>query len=139
MSAPAVLNATAPIIDLPVGLEALASVLLVGAGLFAVLGAIGLVRLRDFPMRLHAPTKASTLGLGGALLASMICFGIWEGRLPVQELLITAWVFVTAPVSAHLLMQAHRALHPDSRDESDAAHQSAETPSGRPGSVGSPE
>ena len=132
------LNTAAGALDLPPVLDALASMLLVGAGLFALLGAMGLVRLRDFPMRLHAPTKASTLGLGGALLASMICFGVWEARLPVQELLITAWVFVTAPVSAHLLMQAHLALHPESTSESDAAHRSAETPSGRPGSDGSP-
>lgn len=132
------LNATPAALDLPPGLEAMASLLLVAAGLFALLGAIGLVRLRDFPMRLHAPTKASTLGLGGALLASMICFGVWESRLPVQELLITAWVFVTAPVSAHLLMQAHLALHPGSTDESVAAHRSAETPSGPPESGGSP-
>ena len=137
MSAAALAN-TAPAAVLPVGLEALASLLLVVGGLFALLGAIGLVRLRSFPARLHAPTKASTLGLGGALLASMICFGVWESRAPIQELLITVWVFFTAPVSAHLLMQAHLALHRDATVANAEAPPSAERPSDRPGSDDSP-
>lgn len=86
---------------------AIASLLVVG-GVFTLVGAIGLVRFRDFFMRLHAPTKASTLGVGGVLLASMLWHwgqGAWAGR----ELLITLFVFVTAPVSANLLAQA--ALH----------------------------
>jgi len=126
-------------LSLPVWLDLAASVLLVAGGLFALLGSIGLVRLRDFPMRLHAPTKASTLGVGGTLLASMLCFGWWEGRLPVQELLITVWVFFTAPVTAHLLMQAHRARHPTATDANDVAPRPAETPSGRTESADSPE
>ena len=126
-------------LSLPVWLDLAASVLLVAGGLFALLGSIGLVRLRDFPMRLHAPTKASTLGVGGTLLASMLCFGWWEGRLPVQELLITVWVFFTAPVTAYLLMQAHRARHPVATDANDAAPLPTETPSGRTESADSPE
>jgi monovalent cation/proton antiporter MnhG/PhaG subunit len=59
-------------------------------------------------MRLHAPTKASTLGVGGVLLASMILAAA-EGRMGFAELLITLFVFVTAPVSANLMAQA--ALH----------------------------
>lgn len=131
--------ASAVALPLPVWLELTASVLLVGAGLFALLGSIGLVRLRDFPMRLHAPTKASTMGVGGTLLASMLCFGWWEGRVPVQELLITAWVFLTAPVTAHLLMQAHRARHRAPTVGNDVAPRPAETPSGPTKSGGSPE
>jgi multicomponent K+:H+ antiporter subunit G len=89
-------------------LEALIALLLVVGGAFALIGAIGLVRFRDFFMRLHAPTKASTLGVGGVLLASMLWHwgnGAWAGR----ELLITLFLFVTAPVSANLMAQA--ALH----------------------------
>jgi multicomponent K+:H+ antiporter subunit G len=59
-------------------------------------------------MRLHAPTKASTLGVGGILLASMIIAAA-QGRIGLAELLITLFVFVTAPVSANLMAQA--ALH----------------------------
>lgn len=89
-------------------LEWLAALLVLGASFFVLVGAVGLVRLPDFYMRLHAPTKASTLGVGGVLLASML-LAASEGRLGVAELLITLFVFVTAPVSANLMAQA--ALH----------------------------
>lgn len=88
--------------------EWVAAILLLVAAFFLLVGAIGLVRLPDFFMRLHAPTKASTLGVGGVLLASMLLS--WQaGRPGVAELLITLFVFITAPVSANLLAQA--ALH----------------------------
>ncbi len=84
-----------------------AACVLIGA-FFLLVGAIGMVRLPDFYMRLHAPTKASTLGVGGVLAASLL-IGWAQGRFAVAELLITLFVFVTAPVSANLLAQA--ALH----------------------------
>ena len=89
-------------------LQGLVALLLVVGGSFCLIGAIGFVRFRDFFMRLHAPTKASTLGVGGLLLASMA--GHWgHGQWALRELLITLFLFVTAPVSANLLAQA--ALH----------------------------
>lgn len=88
--------------------EWLAAAMLLVAAFFLLVGAIGLVRLPDFFMRLHAPTKASTLGVGGILLASMIVSAA-QGRIGFAELLITLFVFVTAPVSANLMAQA--ALH----------------------------
>ena len=81
---------------------------LVTGGVFALIGAIGLLRFPDFYMRLHAPTKASTLGVGGVLVASILT-GWASGGLALPELLITLFIFVTAPVSANLLAQA--ALH----------------------------
>lgn len=84
-----------------------AALVLVGAG-FTLVGALGLLRLPDFYMRLHAPTKASTLGVGGLLAASLL----WrwtEGGGGLHELLLALFVFITAPVSANLLAQA--ALH----------------------------
>ena len=85
-----------------------AAILIVIAAFFLLVGAIGLVRLPDFYMRLHAPTKASTLGLGGVLIASMLVAAA-QGRAGVAELMITLFVFITAPVSANLMAQA--ALH----------------------------
>lgn len=86
-------------------LEVAVSGLLVVGGTFCLVGAVGLVRFSDFFMRLHAPTKASTLGVGGVLLASML----WHwgmGQWALRELLITLFIFVTAPVSANLLAEA---------------------------------
>jgi multicomponent K+:H+ antiporter subunit G len=94
--------------DYPVWLDMLAALLLVVGGVFALVGAIGLVRFPDFFMRLHAPTKATTLGVGGVLLASMV-LGWARGEPAVHELLITLFLFVTAPVSANLMAMA--ALH----------------------------
>lgn len=85
-------------------LEIITSVLLLIGAFFILVGSVGLVRLPEFFMRLHAPTKASTLGVGGILLASM-AFAFNEGVL-IHELIITLFVFVTAPVSAHVLSQA---------------------------------
>lgn len=94
--------------DMPVWIEWLAAALVLVAAFFLLVGAIGLVRLPDFYMRLHAPTKASTLGVGGVLLASLLLAAA-QGRPGMAELLITLFVFVTAPVSANLMAQA--ALH----------------------------
>jgi multicomponent K+:H+ antiporter subunit G len=89
-------------------LQALVAALLVIGGVFALVGAIGMLRFPDFFMRLHAPTKASTLGVGGVLLASLVIH--WaQGDHGLHELLITLFIFITAPVSANLLAKA--ALH----------------------------
>lgn len=94
--------------DLPLWAEWGIAALLVVGGAFALVGAIGLLRFPEFFMRLHAPTKATTLGVGGVLLAS-IALGWSEGRHGLPELLITLFLFVTAPVSANLMAKA--ALH----------------------------
>jgi multicomponent K+:H+ antiporter subunit G len=85
-----------------------AAILIVVGSFFLLVGAIGLVRLPDFYMRLHGPTKATTLGVGGVLLASLL-LGLEQGRPGLSELLVTLFIFITAPVSANLLAQA--ALH----------------------------
>jgi len=89
--------------------------LILGAG-FALIGSIGLMRLPDFYTRLHGPTKATTLGLGALLIASMIYFSS-RGEVSLHELLVTLFLFMTAPVSAHLLAKA--ALHLRVRSEVD--------------------
>ena len=81
---------------------------LVGAG-FTLVGSLGLYRLQDALSRLHGPTKATTLGVGGVLWASLIFFAVRDPGLSLHELLITIFLFITAPVSAHLIAKA--ALH----------------------------
>ena len=82
--------------------------LFVGA-LFLLVGSFGLYRLPDFYMRLHAPTKASTLGIGAILIASIIFYSSTQGGLSIKEFLITLFIFLTAPITAHMLSKA--ALH----------------------------
>ncbi|WP_323768484.1 MULTISPECIES: Na+/H+ antiporter subunit G [Roseobacteraceae] len=75
--------------------------LLIGAG-FVLVGVIGLLKFNDPMTRLHAPTKVGTMGIGMLLLASMIQSAI-QGEPSMHELLIMAFLFVTAPISAHFI------------------------------------
>ncbi len=94
-----------PIDTLPLWVQVPAALMLVVGGVFALVGAVGMVRFGDFFMRLHAPTKASTLGVGGVLVASLLVS--WaQGLAGLQVLLITLFVFLTAPVGACLLGMA---------------------------------
>ncbi|WLQ12432.1 Na+/H+ antiporter subunit G [Hahella aquimaris] len=78
-------------------------------GLFALLGSIGVLKMSDFYTRLHAPTLAATVGMGSLLIASIIAFTVREQSLSAHELLITLFVMITAPVTAHMLAKV--ALH----------------------------
>ena len=76
---------------------------LVAGALFALIGSWGLTKLEDFYMRLHGPTKSTTLGLGCMLTASAIYFSVTTPIISLHEILITIFLFITAPVSAHIL------------------------------------
>ena len=87
------------------------TVLLLVSCFFTLVGSLGLVRLGEFFKRLHAPTKASTLGVGCVLLTS-VGYHAFTGTDPQpRELLITAFLFITAPISAHLMAKAALSLH----------------------------
>ncbi len=88
-----------------IGMYAVGLTLLIGAG-FALVGAIGLMKFNDSMTRLHAPTKVGTVGIGSLLLASMIHSYVYaEGSM--HELLIMAFLFVTAPISANFIAKVN--------------------------------
>ncbi len=89
-------------------MEVIVSIFLIIGAFFTLVGGIGMLKLPDLFMRLHAPTKASTLGLGSFLIAAMI-YATFHSRFGFAELLITLLAFITAPVSANLIAQA--AIH----------------------------
>ena len=80
--------------------------LLLGAG-FALIGSWGLVRLPTTMERLHGPTKATTLGLGALLVASVIHAQARLGVWTAHELLISLFLFITAPISANMIAKVH--------------------------------
>ncbi|TCP62878.1 multicomponent K+:H+ antiporter subunit G [Rhodovulum bhavnagarense] len=84
---------------------------LVVSGVFGLVGSFGLIKLQSTLQRLHAPTKATTLGVGGVLIASMLYFLLVKGSFSFHELLITLFLFLTAPITANFIaktfMQAH--------------------------------
>lgn len=106
-------------------MEILVSIFLLIGAFFTLVGGIGMVRLPDLFMRLHAPTKSSTLGLGSFLIAAII-FAAFNGRFGFAEILITLFAFITAPVSANLMAQA--ALHLRLRSTSGEVPESLDRP-----------
>ena len=85
-------------------------------GLFGFVGSFGLLKLNDPMSRMHAPTKATSLGVGGVLLASMVHGIAVEGHLSLHEVMITLFLFLTAPVTALFIAKVHLHRHetPDS-------------------------
>ncbi|QFT57619.1 Na(+)/H(+) antiporter subunit G [Sulfitobacter sp. THAF37] len=88
-----------------IGTYAVAFCLAVGA-FFALVAAVGLLKLNDSMTRLHAPTKVGTVGIGALLLASMINSFV-QGEGSLHELLIIAFLFVTAPISANFIAKVN--------------------------------
>lgn len=78
-----------------------AASLLIGSG-FILVGVIGLLKFNDPMTRLHAPTKVGTIGIGMMLLASIFA-SLGAGDPSIHELLIMAFLFLTAPISAHFI------------------------------------
>ncbi len=90
-------------------LEIFVCVLLIIAAFFILLGSFSLVKLPDFYTRLHGPTKATTLGLGSLVCASLLFFNGIQLEFNVQTLLIAVFLFISAPITAHMLIKV--ALH----------------------------
>ncbi len=79
--------------------------LLIGSG-FILVGVIGLLKFNDPMTRLHAPTKVGTVGIGMLLIASIVhSFDL--GEPSTHELLIMAFLFVTAPISANFIAKVN--------------------------------
>ncbi len=89
------------------GFAAIATVIFLVIGMiFTLVAAVGLLKLNDPMTRLHAPTKAATVGIGAFLLASM-AHGFVLGSASFHELLILAFLFVTAPISANFIAKVN--------------------------------
>ncbi|TNC06402.1 potassium:proton antiporter [Methylobacterium terricola] len=86
------------------------ALVLAGAG-FSLTGALGLVRLKTFYERVHAPTLGATLGTALILCGSMLLLSAIEGRLVLRDALIGLFLTVTTPVT--LLVLARAAAHRD--------------------------
>ena len=87
--------------------EVLISLLILVGAFFLFVGSLGLAKLPDLMRRLHGPTKATTLGIGAMLIASMLYFWAIDGSPSIHELLITLFLFLTAPVTAQMIAKAH--------------------------------
>lgn len=79
--------------------------ILMGAGTFFILlAAVGVIRMPDYYLRVSVSTKASTLGVGLAVIATGVYFESFE--LVSRSSAIILFLFLTAPVGAHMLARA---------------------------------
>jgi len=84
--------------------EIATSILVIAGGLFALVAALGVVRLPDVLIRMHASTKAGTLGCGLILLAVAVYFG--EIGVVARAIAAIVFLLLTAPVAAHMIGRA---------------------------------
>lgn len=81
----------------------IAAVLLVGGGFFAFIASLGVVRMQDVYIRMHASTKAGTLGVG--MIAAAVAMTA-SGEGVAKEIAIILFLLFTAPIGAHLIARA---------------------------------
>jgi multicomponent K+:H+ antiporter subunit G len=79
--------------------------LLLGAG-FTFVGSLGLLRLRGFYKRVHAPTLGTTLGTFFMVAASIAYFSVVQGRPVLHVVLIGVFLTLTTPITLMLLVRA---------------------------------
>ncbi|MBA1204576.1 Na+/H+ antiporter subunit G [Pseudomonas capeferrum] len=93
-------------IELPFWLELATATLLLVGSLFALIGALGLVRLKDYFKRMHPPALATTLGTWCIALASILYFSALKQGPVLHAWLIPVLLSITVPVTTLLLARA---------------------------------
>ena len=88
----------------------IAATLLIVGSLFCLVAAVGMLRLPDTLIRMHAATKAGTLGTGCILAAEAVAVG--ELGTTLRAVAVIVFLLLTAPVAAHLIGRAayHRGI-----------------------------
>jgi multicomponent Na+:H+ antiporter subunit G len=84
--------------------EIITAVLLILGSLFSFVAALGMLRLPDTVIRMHAATKAGTLGAGLILIGEAFFYA--EFGISLRALAAIAFLLMTAPVAAHLIGRA---------------------------------
>lgn len=85
-------------------IDILTAILWIAGSAFALLAAVGVLRMPDVFTRMQASTKASTLGLGCLLLGAALQFGDVAGFIRVLS--IGAFLLLTTPVAGHVIARA---------------------------------
>ncbi len=85
-------------------IQILVSVLMLFGAVFSLLGAVGMLRMPDLITRLQAATKTGTLGVGFMMIAVAVHFQ--DLGVVVQSLLVVMFLFLTAPIAAHVIARA---------------------------------
>ncbi|WP_082233758.1 monovalent cation/H(+) antiporter subunit G [Halobacillus massiliensis] len=73
---------------------------------FVISGSIGVIRFPDVYTRLHAASKAATLGVAGILIGAFIFMYVETGNVSGKLLLGIFFILLTAPVAGHMIGKA---------------------------------
>ncbi|KQY33922.1 MULTISPECIES: monovalent cation/H(+) antiporter subunit G [Rhizobium/Agrobacterium group] len=92
--------------DLPAWAAIPVCILLLTGSVITLIGSMGLIRLKTFYGRLHAPTLGASAGTILISVASMITFAVLQNRWILHEVLIIVFVILTTPVTLMLLGQS---------------------------------
>ena len=91
---------------LPLWLDISVSLLVLAGAVIALMGSLGLMRLKSYFERVHAPAIISTLACWCIVWGSVLYFSMESGELALHALLIAAFVSITVPVSTIFLIRA---------------------------------
>lgn len=84
--------------------EEITAILIILGSVFAVIGGIGLVRLPDVLIRMHASTKIGTLSCGLIMAAAAVHFGTAD--IIIRAIAVFLFLILTAPIAAHMIGRA---------------------------------
>ena len=90
--------------------ELIGAILILIGSIISVISAVGIIRFHDIYSRAHAATKTTTLAVLITLVGTFIYIWLSESYISVRLMLGIIFVFITAPVSGHLVLRsAYRA------------------------------
>ena len=89
--------------DLPLWAALPVAILMVAGATLGLIGSLGLIRLRSFYDRIHAPTLGTSWGAAAILIASLLSWSWLQDRAVVHEVVIGVFLLITTPVTMMLL------------------------------------
>ena len=87
----------------PFWVEAVVAALLLASGVLSLVAAVGLVRMKSYFQRMHAPALANTGGAWCVALATFVYFSMVDAHLALYAFIVSVLLAITAPVTTLLL------------------------------------
>lgn len=95
---------------------------------FMLIASIGMIRLPDLYMRMHAATKAPSLGIFLMVIGIIVYF--FELWASVEGLIVILFVFITTPLASHMISKAGHSMgvKKDARTKVDELEEDSPSP-----------
>jgi multicomponent Na+:H+ antiporter subunit G len=85
-------------------IEIISAIVIILGVLFVVIGAVGLLRLPDFYIRISAITKAATLGVACIMIGVALNYN--EISIAIKAFAVVLFLLITSPIAAHIIGRA---------------------------------